>query len=314
MAESIKQFMLNMINESKAQSTEDMLERGEIPDKPTNEFSMFELDQIMQARPTAIFELFSRSGWTIDDAGREAIADSMDREINKSHDLDKKTKIMFNEMGVLEREVIIQYRAIALTTLGSQVFGDMHVKTSANILTVPKYIEDFNYETLIVCITIPRDNVGLIFNTLNGQRVVTSATRAKRFYLDAFIAELEDKGIKLKKHNTSIDSEDKKDKLHVTLIGHLFKEHRLSISIDDLLAESAMNIVKEKLRSKIQSRFHPQDDQPEDTPDKDKDESSASKFSTGLKFPKWSDDIEGSDDIEDDEDPDNFLGGFHGRN
>lgn len=317
MAESIRQYMLDMIEKTQTQSTEEMIGRGELPEKSTQDFTMEELEIIMKARPTAVLELFERSGWELDDAGRDVIAQSLQDEVNKDKDIDIEAKKAFNKMTILEREVIIRYRAIAFSNIGGHIFEGMHIKSSDNPLKVPKFVEEFNYETLILSITNPTDGIGLVFNCLNGQRIITSADRADRYYVQGFMSELESRKLKLKTHKTTVDSEDGKEKLYVTLIGHLYKDDHLAISIGELLAEAAMAIVTDKLKSKIMGKFH-QADNPEEeikSPD-DKPDRPDTGYSAPLNFPKWSDEIDDDDDDEDDEDDqdgddDNLVGGFH---
>jgi hypothetical protein len=323
MAESIRQYMLDMIEQSQAQSTEEMIERGELPDKSTQDFTMEELDLIMQARPTAVLELFERSGWELDDAGRDMITKSLQDEVNKDKEIDVEAKKAFNKMTILEREVLIRYRAIGISNIGAMIFENMHIKSSDNPLNVPKFVEEFNYETLILCVINPSDQVGLVFNTLNGQRIITSSDRAKRFYLDGYLAELEPRKLKLKTHETTVDSKDGTEKLYVTLIGHLYKDDHLAISISELLAEAAMAIVTDKLKNKIMNKFH-QADNPEENlkDDEDKPTESSGKPGSRIHFPKWSDeededsnDSEDNDNSDDDnDDNDNLVGGLYGTN
>lgn len=328
MAESIRQYMLDMIQKTQTQSTEEMIGRGELPEKSTQDFTMEELEIIMKARPTAVLELFERSGWELDDAGRDVIAQSLQDEVKKDKDIDIEAKKAFNKMTILEREVIIRYRAIAFSNIGGHIFEGMHIKSSDNPLKVPKFVEEFNYETLILSITNPTDGIGLVFNCLNGQRIITSADRANRYYVQGFMSELESRKLKLKTHETTVDSEDGKEKLYVTLIGHLYKDDHLAISIGELLAEAAMAIVTDKLKSKIMGKFH-QADNPEeeikssdDKPDRsdrsDRSDRPDTGYSAPLNFPKWSDEIDDDDedyedeDEEDDDDSnDNLTGGFH---
>lgn len=315
MAESIRQYMIDMIERTQAQSSEEMIERGELPEKSTYEFSQFELDLVMQIRPTAILELFERSGWQMDDAGRESIAASLKERVDESEGLNVEAKVAFNKMTSLEREVIIRYRAINFSNAGGKIYEGMHLKSSDNPLNVPKFVEEYNYETLLMCVVNPSDNTGMVFNALSGQRIITSATRAKRFYLDGFLIELQDKKLKLKRHETTLESTDDSGTLYITLIGHFFNEDRLAVSVGELLADAAMSIVTENLKKKITKRFHQ-----EDVSEEENKPETNEKYSSHLNFPKWSDGLEGyggdfddEDDSDNNDDDDNLIGGLYGE-
>ena len=284
-----------------------MIKRGELPEKAIHEFSINELERIMQTRPTAILELFERSGWEIDDAGRETIARSLIEEVAKDKDISIEAKKAFKEMTALEKEVIIRYRAIVFTSIGSKVFEAMHHRDVDNPLKVPKFVEEFNYETLLLSITNPSDGIGLVFNTLNGQRVVTSLERAQRFYGDAFMVELASKKLKLKIHKTTIDAEETDEKLHITLVGHLYEGEHLAVSVNDLISEAAMDIVTEQLKNKIKNKFHQEDIPDEDKNNDNKQPKPNEKYSSPLKFPKWSDEEDNGEDEDDSEDFDDFF-------
>lgn len=310
---TVKKWILAMIEE--ANSDKGVINSGRLPDKPTHEFTPEELQLIMDNHPASMIELFDRSDWEIDDAGRQAIINSLR---SKAFDevTGKTAAEAFDKLDDIHREVLIRYHAVIYTSIGFSLYEGMHIRDKDNPIAAPKFVDDVNYETLIMCITNPKDNIALFLNPITRLRVITSAERAKRYYTDGLVEEYKIAGIDLIDHTIdrtikiSHDNGDPSNKFIVRMVGHHYENGKKMVIVGgDIIANAAKDIVMNRLRSKLLKKFRQEEDDDnsnedydnvnnddyddtdrdydDDNNDDDDDNRPDLGFSSRLNFPKW---------------------------
>ena len=85
-----------MVEEST--SDEGIINSGHLPDKPTHEFSLEELKLIMDNNPAGMIELFDRSDWETDDAGRKSIIKNLRDKVLMKNLANLPLKLLINLM------------------------------------------------------------------------------------------------------------------------------------------------------------------------------------------------------------------------
>lgn len=289
-----------MVEEST--SDEGIINSGHLPDKPTHEFSLEELKLIMDNNPAGMIELFDRSDWEIDDAGRKSIIKNLRDKVFDEESGESAAKT-FDKLDDIHREVLIRYNGVVYTSVGFSIYEGMHIRDKDNPIKAPKFVDDINYETLLMSIINESDNIGLILNPVTRLRVITSADRAKRYYIDAMVEEYKASGMELIDHTSEINNDKgiSDEKLIVRMVGHHYEDgEKMVVTSEDILANAAKNIVMNRLRSKLLKKFRQEDDNDDnvnmtdsenydnDNDDNDDDDNRPDLgFSSRLNFPKW---------------------------
>lgn len=274
MAESIKQFMQEMVTESKGNSSAGD-DNYELPDKDISDFSIDEMHDIMLNHPVKILELFERSGWLIDDAGRKAVSAALrNSALDSIPDINAVQK-EFDKLSEIEKEVVIIFKALVLATLSDHLYQGVHIIDKDNPIKAPKYADDVNYETLLVFIDTAKDGIGMVMNTVNKTRVVTSNKRAKEYYTDGFLNQVEADGYEIITYETSVSEKDddpNSDKVVINVFGRYFNGDRLSVSSENLLTSVAMDKIRKRMRKDILKGFRQDDDDGNENDDDDDDD------------------------------------------
>ena len=317
MAESIRQFMIDMIEADDSPMTPDD-DNYQLPDKDTEEFSLEELHGIAEYHAQLILELFNRSGWVLDHVSRKGLIAVLSDDKNEDDitisTSDKKNKT-FATSSPLQREVVLCFKAVMYANIGSHIYEGLHIFDDENPIKTAEFVNNDKYETIVAVITNPKDDISLVMIPVLQTRTITTSGRAERVYVNPLLAELRSEGVEILEHYTEIKNNDE-EKLTIALYGHIVKEGDDPLIVNPKVAlnNATVDLVREKMREEILKGFNSdtamdtfrQEDEDGNDIDVDTDGSQSAandKFSSNLKFTSWGedeDDLNTSDDEDED--------------